>query len=89
MKNAQNLKRHMRTKHKNLTPSSAKQLQNLISESNDKKEKKFKCGVCNKCFFDKSTLNRHSKNHQIPCRICGKTFKKKDDEINHENGGWR
>ena len=84
VKHAQNLKRHMRTKHKNLTPSRAKQLENLISESNDKKEKKIKCGACHKCFFDKSTLNRHSKNHQIPCKICGKTFKKKEDEINHE-----
>ena len=74
----------MRTKHKNLTPSRAKQLENLISESNDKKEKKIKCGACHKCFFDKSTLNRHSKNHQIPSKICGKTFKKKEDEINHE-----
>lgn len=59
VKHAQNLKRHMRTKHKNLTPSRAKQLENLISESNDKKEKKIKCGACHKCFFDKSTLNRH------------------------------
>ena len=84
VKHAQNLKRHIRNKHKNLTPSRAKQLENSISELNDKSEKRFKCDVCDKSFFDKSTLNRHSKKHQVPCTICGKTFKKKEDEINHE-----
>ena len=56
VKHAQNLKRHMRNKYKNLTPSRAKQLENLISKSNDKSEERIKCGVCYKRFFLTSPL---------------------------------
>ena len=55
-----NMKRHMKV-HKNETPATS---------SRKKKKKKemttrFPCEICQKFFFDKSTLNRHSKTHNL------------------------
>jgi stress-induced morphogen len=65
-----NMKRHIKNKHKGLRP-------NTSTVKTVKLEKTFKCEICYKFFFDKSTLNRHKKTHCFECRSCAKTFQTK------------
>ena len=63
--NSRNLKRHIRLKHKGLTPSKAKELEMRENSKPVSVEKKdFKCEYCGKTFSDKSTLNCH---RYFPC----------------------
>jgi hypothetical protein len=64
-----NLKRHIKNKHKGVRPST--------SMKTFKMEKTYQCEKCEKCFFDKSTLNRHVKSHCFRCDLCDKMFKNK------------
>ena len=77
-----NMKRHVSKKHKGLTPSRARAL-----EDNKMKLSKavtsFKCDICEKTFYDKSTLNRHKKVHTFVCKTCEKVFTSKDDLNKH------
>lgn len=64
LKHGQNLMRHIRSQHKNLTPAKAKQLERTLSQQIPNKKISFPCDICKKSYFDKSTLNRHVKTHQ-------------------------
>ena len=64
-----NLKRHIRNKHKGLRPSNSKNL--------------FHCKKCDKCFFDKITLNKHVCSHNFKCGLCTKMFDKKESMEEH------
>ena len=66
--NDKNMKRHYRLKHKGLTPSKAYRIK---MRSKDNHARVNKCEECGKSFYDKSTLNRHKKKHQIQCQKCG------------------
>ena len=72
-----NLRRHVANNHKGETPSITK----LKRDQKEKKtiKSKHSCSECGKFYFDKSTLNRHMKNHQYPCPMCEKTFHKTND----------
>ena len=72
------IKRHMHLKHKNLRPSSA----HLVPSS--KLDSNFKCDDCEKCFYDKSTLNRHRKLHIVRCKYCDKWFQSKTKVLEHQ-----
>ena len=61
-----NLKRHMQKKHRvDLSVVKAVQEKNM----------KYKCDNCAKCFYDKSTLNRHMKKHTYQCDRCENVFR--------------
>jgi Zn finger protein HypA/HybF involved in hydrogenase expression len=66
-----NIKRHIKTVHKGLTPASA------ARKKTEKTEPKFKCRQCDKIYYDKSTLNRHQLNHCHHCSQSNKVFKSK------------
>ena len=57
---AKNMRRHIRKVHKNDTPATVA----AAAKENVKKFSKFKCWICLKGYFDKSTLNRHLKSHK-------------------------
>ena len=88
--NYKNLKRHIQLRHKDLTPNMARDLE-LIQISKRKKESmqekkaltSFKCDICEKAFYDKSTLNRHKKVHTFVCKTCEKVFTSKDNLNKH------
>ena len=75
-----NMKRHIRSKHKGLIATKEKAF---------KIKDKYQCDECLKGYFDKSTLNRHKKQHYLPCEICGDIFdgksKLNSHVISHEN----
>ena len=78
--NYKNIRKHKNNVHKNETPATAaaaRMKKNDISG-------KYKCDVCNKYFFDKSTLNRHKKTHMYSCEQCEKTFQNNDTFAKHE-----
>ena len=82
--NSKNLKRHILTKHKGLTPAKARELeirQNSKASAIEKKD--FKCEYCCKTFSDKRTLNHHSTTHTFPCNFCKKFFQSISDLMNH------
>ena len=82
--NGKNMRRHILTKHKGLTPSKAKQLEMRGNYESKKKAKKdYKCDKCGKSFYDKSTLNRHQKQHSFSCNICEKKFQTEKDLNSH------
>ena len=66
-----NIKRHVKSVHKGLTPGIFARFQD------QKKEQKFKCLACEKVFFDKSTLNRHRQMYCYYCNVCCKSFRNK------------
>jgi predicted SprT family Zn-dependent metalloprotease len=74
-----NMKRHMKQVHMSEMPATA-------ARQKRKKEKttKFQCDNCQECFFDKSTLNRHKKNHLYPCEHCENTFQNIAGLSNHK-----
>ena len=49
-----------------------------------KLESNFKCDECQKCFYDKSTLNRHKKIHIVKCKYCEKHFQSKTKVLEHQ-----
>ena len=82
--NSKNLKRHIRLKHKGLTPSKAKELEMRENSKRVYVEKKdFMWEYCGKTFCDKSTLNRHSTSHAFPCNLCKKLFQSLSDLMSH------
>ena len=42
------------------------------------------CELCSKYFYDKSTLNKHKKNHIHKCDDCNKTFKSESSLKEHK-----
>jgi KRAB domain-containing zinc finger protein len=52
-----------------------------------KQEEKFECQVCQKKFFEKWFLIRHSKTHEKPfeCDLCGHRAARKEQMKNHLN----
>ena len=72
-------KRHMHAKHKKLRPSTTP-----LIPLTSKLESNFKCDECQKCFYDKSTLNRHKKIHSVKCKYCEKHFQSKTKVLEHQ-----
>ena len=82
--NSRNWKRHIRLKHKGLTPSKAKELEMKENSKPVSVEKKdSKCEYCGKTFSDKSTLNCHSTSHAFPRNFCKKLFQSVSDLMSH------
>ena len=73
-----NIKRHLKTVHKGLTPAAEARLRKT------KKDSKFKCPQCGKVFCDKSTLNRHIKKHcKFPKHVNDESVDNFEDENIH------
>ena len=82
--NSKNMKRHILTKHRGIRPSKAAELERRGNcKSTEGQKKSLKCEDCGKVLFDKSTLNRHMKLHNISCKLCTKMFSTKRDLKNH------
>ena len=79
--NDKNMKRHVKLKHRGLTPSRARSLEMRKPPTT---EKRFECDECKKTFHDKSTLNRHKKIHTFVCKTCEKVFLSKEDLNKHK-----
>ena len=81
--NDYNMKRHINSKHNGLTPSRARKLEDLLKHTQSTTNE-YKCDVCEKLYYDQSTLKRHKKLHQIPCQKCGHIFQCKQALQYHE-----
>lgn len=80
---SKNIRRHLKTKHKGITPAKAKALETIYMTI-EKHKTIYKCKECDKIYYDKSTLNCHMKQHKFHCDNCGDIFTFKDYLLKHK-----